>query len=130
MTLAYRKHLLIGLLAACALAGCSMKEEIKRIEAVKQAQMASDAQRSTNLTGEQVFVRSCNTCHPSGRKGYGPSLVDMDQHFKTDSELKAFIRKGKGLMPPEPPAVINDVELSNLLDYLHSLNDELKEENK
>src|SRR5437868_7077529 len=59
----------LGSAAGLSLVGCSMKEEIKRIEARQQAQMASDASRSANLTGEQIYIRSCNTCHPSGRKG-------------------------------------------------------------
>jgi mono/diheme cytochrome c family protein len=116
-----------GSLSLVWLSGCSMKEEIKRIEAVKQAQMASESSRSGNLTGEQIFVRSCNECHPSGRKGYGPSLIDMDQHFQTDAQLKTFIRKGKGNMPPQPPSALNDKELDNLITYLRRLNQDLKE---
>lgn len=121
------------LITACSLmfmlSGCSMKEEIRRIEAVKQAQEATKSARSSNLTGDQIFIRSCNTCHPSGRKGpLGPSLVDMDQHFKTDAELKAFIRAGKGAMPPQPEAALNDREMDNLIEYLHRLNADLKDQ--
>jgi mono/diheme cytochrome c family protein len=112
------------------LGGCSMKEEIKRIEAVKQAQQANEASRSDNLTGEQVFIRSCNTCHPSGKKGFGPSLIAMDDHFPTDDKLKALIRDGKGAMPGQPPATLNDRELSNLVDYLRRLNTDLKADQK
>ena len=118
----------LGSFTLLSVAGCSMKEEIKRIEAVKQAQQASASARSTNLTGHQIFIRSCNTCHLSGKQGSGPSLVDMDDHFKTDEELAAFIRKGKGLMPGQPQSTLNDQELKNLIDYLRQLNLELKEQ--
>jgi mono/diheme cytochrome c family protein len=116
---------ILGALLLCC--GCSMKEEIKRIEAVKQAQQANEASRSDNLTGEQVFIRSCNTCHPSGRKGFGPSLISMDDHFPTDDKLKALIRTGKGPMPGQPVETLNDRELSNLVEYLRRLNTDLKD---
>jgi mono/diheme cytochrome c family protein len=112
------------------LSGCSMKEEIKRIEAVKQAQQANEASRSDNLTGEQIFIRSCNTCHPSGKKGFGPTLIAMDEHFPTDDKLKALIRDGKGAMPGQPPATLNDREMSNLVEYLRRLNTDLKDAQK
>jgi mono/diheme cytochrome c family protein len=118
---------LLTAVACLGLAACSMKEEIKRIEAVKQAREATASSRSSNLTGEQIFVRSCNTCHPSGRKGYGPSLEDMDEHFKTDADLEAFLRHGKGKMPGQPSSAINDKEMENLVEYLHRLNADLKE---
>ena len=105
-----------------------MKEEIRRIEAVKQAKQATESARSTNLTGEQVFIRSCNTCHPGGRKGGGPSLVDLNERFKTDAELIAFLRKGKGTMPGQPESVLNTQEMDNLVDYLHKLSADLKEQ--
>jgi len=113
-------------LAAACLSGCSMGEEIRRIEEDKRAQAASEESRSTNLTGEQVFLRSCNTCHPSGKQGMGPSLIAMDTDFPTDDALKQMIRKGKGVMPPQPASVVNDTELNNLVVYLRQLNQNLK----
>ncbi|HEY9792320.1 MAG TPA: cytochrome c [Candidatus Obscuribacterales bacterium] len=126
-----RRFSRIALLVAVtclALAACSMNEEIKRIEAVKQAREATASSRSSNLTGEQIFIRSCNTCHPGGRKGYGPTLENMDQLFKTDADLKAFLRTGKGKMPGEPLSTLNEKEMDNLVDYLHKLTAEMKED--
>jgi mono/diheme cytochrome c family protein len=108
--------------------GCSMKEEIRRIEAVKQARQANESLRSTNLTGEQLYIRSCNTCHPGARKGMGPSLIETNEHFKTDVELAAFLRKGKGLMPAQTAAVMNDREMSNLVEYVRKVSGDLKEQ--
>jgi mono/diheme cytochrome c family protein len=110
-----------GLLSGCLLSGCSMSEEMKRIQQTKEAQQRREASRSTNLTGEQVFIRSCNTCHPSGKAGMGPSLENLSQHYPDDVALKALIRKGKGTMPGQPEKVIDKEELDNLVDYLRTL---------
>jgi mono/diheme cytochrome c family protein len=119
-----------GSLSVLILSGCSMGEEIRRIEQVKREQQASEASRSTNLTGEQVFIRSCNTCHPSGRQGMGPGLENIDTHFPTDDALKQMIRAGKGMMPPQPKTTINDQEMDSLVVYLRTLNADLKEDQK
>jgi mono/diheme cytochrome c family protein len=98
-----------------------MSEEMKRIQQTKDAQQRRDASRSTNLTGEQVFMRSCNTCHPQGKAGLGPSLEQLAEHYPEDVALKLLIRKGKGIMPGQPASVLNGEELDNLVDYLRQL---------
>jgi len=98
-----------------------MSEEMRRIEETKEAQQRREASRSTNLTGEQIFVRSCNTCHPHGKAGLGPTLEHLSDHYAEDSALKALIRKGKGTMPPQPKSVLNEEELDNLVEYLRGL---------
>ena len=109
------------------LAACSMGEEMRRIEEARQKGLARAASRTSNLSGEQIFVRSCNTCHPKGREGMGPRLDNTDNHFSSDDSLKKFLRKGHGIMPAQPPAFINDEELNNLVLYLRVLAGELKE---
>ena len=109
------------LFAVSALVSCSLSEEMKRIEASKQYEEREDASRSTNLTGEQIFIRSCNSCHPGGKQGMGPSLIDMSKKYPDDDVLKAFIRKGKGIMPAQPANVINDIELTRLVAYIKAL---------
>ena len=111
------------------LSGCSMREEMRRIEEVKKARQLAEQSRSTNLTGEQLFIRSCNTCHPSGKKGVGPRLDQMDKHFPTDVALRQFLRKGKGSMPPQPVEDVNEREMDSLIVYLRKLDAELKEAN-
>lgn len=106
---------------AVLLDGCVMSEEMKRIEIVKRAQQQRAESGSTNLNGEQLFFRSCNTCHPSGRANLGPSLENLSKDFPDDASLKAFLRKGKGMMPAQPKEVINDQEMDNLVDYLRNL---------
>lgn len=98
-----------------------MSEEMRRIAEVKKAQKQRDSAGSTNLNGEQIFYRSCNTCHPSGRLGMGPSLKNLAKNFPEDAALKSFLRKGKGMMPAQRPDILNDQELDNLVVYLREL---------
>ncbi len=104
-----------------ALVSCSLSEEMKRIKASNEYEERQDASRSTDLTGEQIFLRSCNTCHPGGKQGMGPSLMNVGTKYPNDEVLKAFIRKGKGIMPAQPPNIINDNELDRLVDYVKAL---------
>jgi mono/diheme cytochrome c family protein len=101
--------------------GCAMSEEMKRIQERKDAERMRDASLSPDLTGEQLFIRSCNTCHPGGKKGFGPSLEDLGDHIPDDAKLKLLIRQGKGIMPGQPKQTMNDQELDNLVDYLRKL---------
>src|SRR5262249_26532100 len=112
---------IMSLWAATQVAACSLPEEVKRIEAVRRAELEHQAATSTNLNGEQIFVRSCNTCHPGGDKGLGPSLVKINQHFADDAALTAFIRRGKGTMPAQGKEALNDQELASLIAYLRAL---------
>jgi mono/diheme cytochrome c family protein len=105
-----------------------MGEEMKRIEAAKQASKLRAASRSTNLTGEQLFIRTCNTCHPGGKEGMGPRLDKLSVNFITDDSLKAFIRHGRGMMPAQPPEVLNEEEMNNLIAYLRELSVQLNED--
>ncbi|HEY9784225.1 MAG TPA: cytochrome c [Candidatus Obscuribacterales bacterium] len=113
----------LGFFAATVLflSACSMGEEVKRIKAVKELEKQREASRSTDLTGEQIFIRSCNTCHPHGEKGMGPSLEHVNEHFPDDAMLKRFIRQGKGIMMPQPPEALNDKELDQLVKYLRAM---------
>jgi len=109
---------------ALFLAGCSISEEMRRIQNSKKAQALQDSSRSGYLTGEQIFIRSCNTCHPGGKKGFGPTLENLAQDFPDDGKLAEFIRKGKGNMPGQPKTILTDIELGNLIGYLRSLNEQ------
>jgi len=106
---------------ASLVCGCAMSEEMKRIQERKNAERMRDASLSPDLTGEQLFIRSCNTCHPGGKKGFGPTLENLPEHIPDDAKLKLLIRQGKGTMPAYPKAALNDQELDNLVDYLRKL---------
>ena len=106
------------------LSSCAMSEEVKRIDESKQAEQQRQSAMSNDLNGEQIFFRTCNECHPSGRGNLGPSLEKLDEHFPDDAKLTAFLRRGSkaGIMPPLPKDIINDAEMSALLRYLRKLN--------
>jgi len=115
--------MLIPLCAAVlGLSACSIAEEVKHIEEVQKAQMRQEKARTENLTGEQVFIRSCNSCHPGGQAGIGPNLAEINTSMPDDDKLKALIRAGRGNMPPQTKSIINDQELNDLVVYLRSLN--------
>ncbi len=109
------------LTALVLLSACSMGEEVKRIRAVNEVEKQRAQSQSTDLTGEQVFIRSCNTCHPRGRQGMGPALDQLNEHFPSDANLKRFLRMGKGIMPAQTPDAINDTEMDNLIKYLRAM---------
>jgi mono/diheme cytochrome c family protein len=114
----------LAMLVILTVSGCAMGEEIKRIDEVKRSQQLREQSRSTNLTGEQIFIRTCNTCHPGGKQGMGPSLEKINEDdMKDDKVLKHLIRSGKGLMPGQPKQVISDQELDALVTYLRHMND-------
>lgn len=116
-----RKRYLLVLAGSLMVSGCAMTEEMRRINVTNQAEHDREVGRSTNLTGEQLFIRSCNTCHPGGSKGFGPTLENMGKDFPTDASLKAFLRKGKGTMPAQTKDTINDAELTELIAYLRNM---------
>ncbi len=101
--------------------GCAMSEEIRRIEEMKKINQRREQQMTTDLSGQQIFIRSCNSCHPGAKVGMGPALDKIQEHFPTDDKLKKFIRTGVGSMPPQPKTILNDQELDNLVTYLRAL---------
>lgn len=115
------KRYLLVFAGTLMVSGCAMSEEMRRINETNQAEHVREAGRSTNLTGEQLFIRSCNTCHPGGNKGFGPSLENVAEHFADDAKLRAFLRKGKGMMPAQTKDTINDQEMDELIAYVRNL---------
>jgi mono/diheme cytochrome c family protein len=99
-----------------------MSEEMKRIERSKKVELRKEASFSGNLTGEQIFIRSCNTCHSGADAGVVPKLSVIKEKYLDDEALKKLIRKGKGRMPAQPKETLNDTELNNLIEYLRTLN--------
>ncbi len=69
-------------------------------------------------SGQAIFQQNCNTCHPGGDAGVGPSL--KQSKFTVD-QIKTQVRNGKGQMPPFPPETISDAQLDVLANYVKSL---------
>ncbi len=104
---------------ASVLNGCVMTEEVKRIKASKNNQDKYLEITKGYLNGKQIFIRSCNTCHPGGKASpTGPSIENFARKFKTTNELKQFILKGKASMPAQ--TILTKEELENLVQYLYA----------
>ena len=87
------------------------------------------APRSAEERGARVFARSCASCHgPAGRPSRPIGLAAMPRdlsdprlyQLRSDTELKAVIRDGKGAMPAFG-ALLADEDLTLLIAYLHTL---------
>jgi mono/diheme cytochrome c family protein len=68
--------------------------------------------------GAVVFAQYCQSCHPGGGRGAGPSLV---QSGISREEFVSTVRQGKGRMPAFNAGLIPDDDLNAMYDYISSL---------
>ncbi|MDQ3704279.1 MAG: cytochrome c [Chloroflexota bacterium] len=71
-------------------------------------------------SGEVVFQRYCNVCHPGGGLGAGPSLI-RELPGLSDQQVRDVVRHGESRMPGFSDQDISEEELENLLVYIRSL---------
>ena len=69
-------------------------------------------------TGEMIFARYCNTCHPGGGRGVGPSLITEDY---SEPEMRSIVRHGQKQMPGFGVQIISEDDLNALVDYVKGL---------
>lgn len=65
--------------------------------------------------GAVVFARHCQSCHPGGSAGLGPSLLDKPA---PQGAIRLQVRKGLGAMPAFDATRIPDEDLDALVDYV------------
>lgn len=73
----------------------------------------------TATEGKQIFLSSnCSDCHPKeGRAGgTGPRLSTTG---KSDSDIAAIIRRGRGTMPAHPE--LSDDQIARLIAYIRAI---------
>jgi mono/diheme cytochrome c family protein len=102
--------LVTAVAAAVGLASCG-----------EQAQPTPTALATVNADrprGEVVFARYCNSCHPGGGRGAGPSLI---QGGSSEDEFKRVVRQGEKRMPGFNEGLISDDDLDQMYDYIVSL---------
>jgi cytochrome c551 len=68
--------------------------------------------------GQVVFAKYCNSCHPKGGRGSGPSLV---QAGISKDEFTNYVRNGKGRMPAFNEGLIPVEDLDQMFSYISGL---------
>jgi mono/diheme cytochrome c family protein len=79
-------------------------------------------------SGEELYKANCSTCHgltgeadtPAGQALKARSLKSPEVQEKSDAQLLAIAKKGKGQMPPWGD-VLTDSQLKNVIAYIHTL---------
>lgn len=117
--------LLLALLAACGNDEQTASEEPAAEETAGSENSSGDKDSdttgdstSTSLPGNEVFQKSCITCHSSGDITGGQAKLDgakIHADFKTKEELLAFVEKN---MPKSAPASLSPAEYQAVVDYL------------
>lgn len=89
------------------------------VAAVGLASCGGQAQRTPTLSrGEVVFAKYCNSCHPGGGRGAGPSLA---QAGIGKDEFANYVRHGKNRMPGFNEGLISNEDLDQMYDYISGL---------
>jgi mono/diheme cytochrome c family protein len=70
--------------------------------------------------GKAVFGRYCNTCHPGGARGAGPSLIELAPGL-SDDQIKSSVRKGRPRMSSFSESLISNDALTDLVAYIRTL---------
>lgn len=68
--------------------------------------------------GQRVFMANCNSCHPRGEAGVGPSINDKPL---PGFLIKFQVRHGLGAMPAFGEDEISEQELEAIVAYLEYL---------
>jgi mono/diheme cytochrome c family protein len=76
--------------------------------------------------GAAVYKANCAPCHgesgdsntPAGKNFQAPPLTNPDIFKKSDEELVAFTKKGKGKMPSWDET-LTDSEIKDVIAYIH-----------
>ncbi|NJB86300.1 mono/diheme cytochrome c family protein [Lewinella marina] len=66
-------------------------------------------------SGRILFNEKCASCHPAGRAGVGPSIVNKPL---PKFLIRFQVRHGLGVMPAFPEQILSDTEVRQIADYL------------
>lgn len=58
----------------------------------------------------------CQSCHPNGAAGRGPSLVGV-----SPDKIATYVRNGRGQMPAYPQSRLSDQDLADIIAYVTSI---------
>ncbi len=101
----------LTIMAVVLMAACSTKLMLPgEGEELVQAKAARN--------GQEVFMETCNRCHPAGNAGLGPSLINKPI---PGFLIKMQVRNGYGVMPAFNEKHLSEEELDNIVKYIKEL---------
>lgn len=100
------KRLLIVVMILLAI-GCS----VSRIPPAEGFQFAE-------TRGQQTWMRYCNSCHPQGMGGLGPSIIDKPL---PGFLIRRQVRWGIGTMPSFSREAIDTQEMDHLIAFIREM---------
>jgi mono/diheme cytochrome c family protein len=68
--------------------------------------------------GKRLFQKFCYQCHPAGRQGVGPGLIDKPLSAEA---IRMQIRAGTGAMPMFGDDWLSDEQVAEIADYVTTL---------
>jgi cytochrome c5 len=112
--------LMIGLISACGNDESSKEPASKPASetAEQPAEEATSDPATTSLAGDEVFQKSCITCHSSGDITGGQAKLDATKihaDFQKKEDLLGFVEKN---MPKSAPGSLSKDEYQAVVDYL------------
>jgi mono/diheme cytochrome c family protein len=113
--------LLTALLAAGLVSACDSSGAPPTETAPADSGQTAILQATPGLPrGKAVYARYCNTCHPGGGKGAGPSLIELAPGL-SDDQIKSSVRKGRPRMSSFGDSLISNDALADLVAYIRTL---------
>ena len=70
------------------------------------------------LQGRKIFMSYCNSCHPGGTSGLGPSLINKPL---PGFAIRFQVRNGLGVMPAFSKEVLSEKEVDRIIAYIKEL---------
>lgn len=112
--------LMIGLISACSSNDESSKEPASKPASETATEPAEEPAEpaTTTVAGDDVFQKSCITCHSSGDITGGQAKLDATKihaDFQKKEDLYSFVEKN---MPKSAPGSLTKEEYEAVVNYL------------
>lgn len=94
--------------------GCTMLSRAPMTPVSASSLPQGDAAR-----GRTLFLSpevKCQSCHPNGSGGFGPSLKGA-----SPDQIATYVRNGRGQMPTYPQSRLGDQDLADIIAYVTSI---------
>ncbi len=106
------------ILLLTVISACSNKEPANDKAAGPKVKQTGVKEKAAANPGNEVFQKSCITCHSSGDIIGGQTMIDgakIHADFKTKEDLMAFVTKN---MPKSAPGSLSQEEYDAVVKYL------------